>query len=246
MFQGKIMLFSDGAAKGNPGPGGWGSIICWPEGKVLELGGSENNATNNQMELKGAIEGLSNLGGSSAEVHIFTDSTYVINGINGWIYGWMARGWTTMDGKPVANRELWQELHELTGKRKKISKIFWHYLRGHAGIPGNERVDDIAQGFAAGKEVDLFKGALKDYGVSIMTLPSTFEVPEKGDFHQKNSKPKKAYSYLSLIDGKIEIHPDWKVCEARVKGRPYAKFKKAMSKEEEAAIVAEWSRDSVP
>ena len=143
MSERQIVVFTDGASKGNPGPGGWGVIIVWPDGRVTELGGGSAQTTNNKMELTGAIEALSRLRGTSGPVSIYTDSTYVIQGIRGWVHGWKRRGWKTAAGRDVLNRELWERLDDLATSRGPRA-IAWHYVRGHVGIPGNERVDEIA------------------------------------------------------------------------------------------------------
>ncbi|MES1253980.1 MAG: ribonuclease HI, partial [Acidobacteriota bacterium] len=141
-----IIVFTDGAAKGNPGPGGWGVVIVSPAGHVVELGGGAGLTTNNKMELTGAIEALQRLNGTMGAVAIYTDSTYVIQGISKWIWGWRRRGWKTADGGDVQNRELWERLAREVDARG-ANTIAWHYVRGHSGIPGNERVDEIANAF---------------------------------------------------------------------------------------------------
>src|SRR5215510_14931822 len=126
-----IVVFTDGAAKGNPGPGGWGAIVVTPEGVVTELGGRAAEATtNNKMELTGAIEALVALRAVPGPVAIYTDSTYLIQGIRGWIFGWRKRGWKTAAGGDVLNRDLWEQLDELVRARGK-NGITWHYVRGH-------------------------------------------------------------------------------------------------------------------
>src|SRR5262245_15129287 len=158
-----IVVFTDGAAKGNPGPGAWGAIIVTPDGDVTELGGrAAGRTTNNQMELTGAIMALAQLRDVPGALAIYTDSTYAIQGIRGWIFGWRKRGWKTAAGGDVLNRNLWEQLDELVRARGKWG-IEWHYVRGHAGIPGNERVDEIADGLAQGREIALYRGPLVGY-----------------------------------------------------------------------------------
>ena len=130
-------VFTDGAAKGNPGPGGWAAIVV-AAGRVRELGGGSRHTTNNRMELTGPIEALSHLKETPGRVTVHTDSTYVIRGIREWIPSWQRRGWRTMEGKDVLNRELWERLWTLTQNHE--GGVEWHYVRGHVGIPGNERV----------------------------------------------------------------------------------------------------------
>ena len=238
-----IVVFTDGAAKGNPGPGGWGVVIVTPDGVVTELGGrAAGTTTNNKMELTGAIEALTELGGVPGALAIYTDSTYVIQGIRGWIHGWRKRGWKTATGGEVLNRDLWEELDRLVAARGR-GGIEWHYARGHAGIPGNERVDEIADGLAQGREVTLYRGPLVGYPLPILDLPSDTAVPARTSSAGGRGTPAKPYSYLSVVDGQLARHATWAECERRVKGRPGARFKKAMSQGDEAAILRDWGVD---
>ena len=174
-----IVVFTDGAAKGNPGPGGWGVVIVTPAGEVTELGGrAAGTTTNNQMELTGAIEALTELRGVPGPLAIYTDSTYVIQGIRAWIHGWRKRGWKTATGGDVLNRDLWEQLDALVAARGR-SDVEWHYVRGHAGIPGNERVDEIADGLAHGRAITLYRGPLLGYPLPILDLPSETSVPTR-------------------------------------------------------------------
>jgi ribonuclease HI len=134
----EVTIYTDGACKGNPGPGGWG---CWlsASGKERELFGGAAQTTNNRMELTAVIKGLSVLT-RRCTVAIYTDSEYVRNGIMTWIHGWKRRGWKTADGKAVKNVELWQQLETLANAHD----VKWHWVRGHAGDPGNERADMLA------------------------------------------------------------------------------------------------------
>jgi len=135
----RIEIYTDGACSGNPGPGGWGAILRY-NGVEKELKGGEADTTNNRMELKAATEALNALKGP-CEVELYTDSNYVRDGISGWIHGWKRNGWKTAANKPVKNAELWQALDEAT-KRHKIN---WHWVKGHAGHPENERADALAR-----------------------------------------------------------------------------------------------------
>jgi ribonuclease HI len=237
-----IVVFTDGAAKGNPGPGGWGAIIVTPDGTVTELGGrAPGTTTNNRMELTGAIRALAAVRGVPGALAIYTDSTYVIQGINAWIFGWRQRGWKTATGADVLNRDLWEALDELVRGRGK-GTIAWHYVRGHVGIPGNERVDEIADGMAEGKEVTLYQGSLTGYPHAILDLPDQTGVPPRSPSSKSTGSRAKGtpYSYLSVVDGELARHATWAECERRVKGRAGARFKKAMSREDEAAILREW------
>ncbi len=134
-----VEIFSDGACSGNPGPGGWGTILRWEE-KVRELSGFEPQTTNNRMELMAAIAGLEALK-RPCRVKLTTDSEYLKKGITEWIEGWVRRGWKNSQKKDVANRDLWERLLELTRRHQ----VRWHWVRGHAGHAENERCDELAR-----------------------------------------------------------------------------------------------------
>jgi ribonuclease HI len=190
------------------------------------------------MELAGAIHGLKKVAKIDAPVWLYTDSVYVIRGITQWIWGWRRRGWKTAEGEDVANRELWQELSLVVESRPKTAPIDWRFVKGHSGVPGNERVDQIAVAFTKGTRIDLYKGPLISYPVPIFDLPASHALPEPKD---KDAKVKAAaYSYVSVIDGVPMRHKTWPECEARVKGRSGAKFKKTTSAENEQEILAGW------
>ncbi|SMF60291.1 ribonuclease HI [Pseudobacteriovorax antillogorgiicola] len=233
-----ILIFTDGACKGNPGPGGWGAVIAKPDGHVFELGRGHKNVTNNQMEMTAIVEALHALGQDPGDVAILTDSTYVIQGITQWIWGWMRNGWKTASGNDVSNKELWQSLLTAVQGREKIGKISWHYVRGHRGIEGNERVDHIASELALGHKVDLYDGTLLRYDHDIHNIPEDTSLPERKE--KPSGAKKKAYSYLSYVNGELKIHKTWAECEARVRGRSGAKFKKAMSASDEQQIKEDW------
>ncbi len=135
----EVDLFTDGACSGNPGPGGWGAILRY--GAVeKELSGAEGLTTNNRMEMMAAIQGLEALK-RPCRVRIHTDSMYLRDGITKWIHGWKAKGWRTADKKPVKNVDLWQRLEAATAPHD----VSWHWVRGHAGHPENERADALAR-----------------------------------------------------------------------------------------------------
>lgn len=151
-MQNKIQIYTDGAARGNPGPAGWG-VLMYIDEKTVELGGRLGHSTNNIMELTAPIEALKYLEkfNLTSEVEIFSDSKYVINGVNEWVHNWIKNGWKTAAKKPVLNQELWQALHLLNQKFKPK----WHYVAGHSGHKENDRVDEIATSFADGEPVEL-------------------------------------------------------------------------------------------
>jgi ribonuclease HI len=142
-----IQIYTDGACRGNPGPGGWGALITTAAGDQ-ELSGAENATTNNRMELTAAIMALREVPAGST-VDLYTDSKYVMDGLNEWRPAWKKRGWKTADKKPVKNQDLWQELDEANARHT----VRWHWVKGHAGNDGNERVDRLAN-----KAIDILLG----------------------------------------------------------------------------------------
>ncbi|MGD8999594.1 MAG: ribonuclease HI [Granulosicoccaceae bacterium] len=134
----KVEIFTDGACRGNPGPGGWGVLMRYGKHEK-SLKGAERDTTNNRMELMAAIMGLESLKRGCA-VSVTTDSQYVRNGITKWMHNWKKRNWKTADRKPVKNQDLWQRLDKATHEHE----IEWHWVRGHTGHPENERADELA------------------------------------------------------------------------------------------------------
>jgi ribonuclease HI len=133
-----VDIYTDGACRGNPGPGGWAALLLFAE-QERELSGAQALTTNNRMELTAVIRALQALK-RPVEARVFTDSEYVRRGVTEWLSAWKARGWRTADRKPVKNQDLWQELDPLAAAQR----IEWHWVKGHSGNPGNERVDRLA------------------------------------------------------------------------------------------------------
>jgi ribonuclease HI len=136
-----VVIYTDGACKGNPGPGGWGVLMRSPDGTEKELCGGEMGTTNNRMEMMAVIEALAALK-RPCKVTLHIDSQYVLKGMTEWLAGWKAKGWKTSAKQPVKNVDLWQRLDELVAKAGHT--IDWHWVKGHAGDPGNERADALA------------------------------------------------------------------------------------------------------
>ncbi|WP_298984894.1 ribonuclease HI [uncultured Roseibium sp.] len=136
----RVTIYTDGACSGNPGPGGWGAILRFG-GHERELQGGETETTNNRMELMAAIEALNTLKRPCA-VDLYTDSTYVRSGIREWLEGWKRKNWRTAANKPVKNADLWQALDTA----RERHDVTWHWVKGHAGHPDNERADELARG----------------------------------------------------------------------------------------------------
>ncbi|PTS90831.1 MULTISPECIES: ribonuclease HI [unclassified Caulobacter] len=134
----KVTVFTDGACKGNPGPGGWGAILMYGD-KSKEICGGEGHTTNNRMELMGAIMALEALT-KPCKVELHTDSQYVMKGVTQWIHGWKDRGWRTADKSPVKNDDLWKRLDTARNRHE----VDWRWVKGHAGHPLNERADELA------------------------------------------------------------------------------------------------------
>jgi len=136
-----IELWTDGACKGNPGPGGWGAILLIPDQAPTELSGYDAATTNNRMELTAVIEGLKQVPDRSGVVTVHTDSQLVVKGMTEWIAGWQRKQWRKSDGEPVLNAELWRAL---LAESQRLGQVRWQWVRGHSGVPLNERADQLA------------------------------------------------------------------------------------------------------
>ncbi|MBO1348794.1 MAG: ribonuclease HI [Hormoscilla sp. GUM202] len=149
-------LYTDGACIGNPGPGGWGVLVNFNDDSIHEMGGAQEQTTNNRMELQAAIAALRLVTstGQTEPVTLYTDSEYVRKGITSWIASWKRNGWRTSQGKPVLNQDLWEMLAKLNSQQVK-----WKHVKGHSGNPGNERCDAIARAFASGQQPSLQQAA---------------------------------------------------------------------------------------
>jgi ribonuclease HI len=229
------MIFTDGAAKGNPGPGGYGAVLLL-EGKVLEIGEGKQMTTNNEMELRAVVEALKRVPTISGKVKLYTDSKYVVEGATGWTFGWLKNGWKTKSGSDVSHKELWQELVDLL----KNVKVDWQKVPGHVGIIGNERADAIASDLGENKNVVLYDGPRKNYKYEIENVEYDKQTALDRSVARKR-QAQKAYSYVSKVDGVVKTHSSWTECEARVKGMKGVRFKKAISAEEEKAIIQDFS-----
>ncbi len=236
-----IIIFTDGAARGNPGPGGWGSIVSIGE-KVTEFGGGESNTTNNRMELTAVIEAFNfvykslrlNLGAKPApKMVIYTDSSYVLNGATIWVHDWQRNNWKTKTKKAVLNQDLWKKLSNLLQRLQTE----WKLVKGHTGTAGNERCDVIATSFADGMKPKLYSGSLEKYSIDLKSISAT----KAKSYKPKAKSSGKPYSYVSSVNGIVKTHATWAECEKRVKGVSGAKFKKSFSKDDEQAIIKLWS-----
>ena len=239
-----ILIFTDGSSRGNPGPGGWGAVVVANE-RVVELGGGEAHTTNNRMEMLAVISAIDFLIeyeflSLNFKCVVHTDSAYVINGITKWVAGWKARGWLTLQKEEVLNRDLWEKLSYLLEDMPGDEKIEWKLLKGHVGVPGNERCDEIATAFAQKKEVKLYDGPLAKYSIDIKSIAHDDEKSSARSESKKRSN-QKAFSYVSRVGGKIFVDKTWQECEKRVKGVSGVKFKKAFNKADESQVIAEFT-----
>ena len=223
------IIFTDGSARGNPGPGGWGAIIATDD-TVVELGGGEEYTTNNRMEISAVLSALESIP-HEREVTICTDSAYVLNGSTRWVFGWNKNNWKTSQKDDVLNRDLWERM--LDAIAHKV--IHWKLLKGHSGIPANERCDVIATSYADKKPVVLYNGSRTRYGVDL-------SISKTGDTEKKSKSRTTAYSYVSMVHDKVMVHKTWEECKERVHGASGARYKKSTSPADEAEIIKEFTQ----
>lgn len=230
----EVYIFTDGSSLGNPGHGGWGAVIV-ADGRVRELGDGEKHTTNNRMELSAVIGALVHLGETKKNIRLHTDSSYVISGITSWVHKWQKNRWKNSEKEDVKNRDLWEVLIKVSEGKQ----IEWKHVAGHVGVSGNERADKIATSFAGGKKESLYDGNFSGYPIKNILDISPDAFQKKARTKTKAHSKAKAYSYLSLVGGKVAYYKTWAECEHFVKGKP-AKFKKALTKEDEGKILKEW------
>ncbi|MBA3733356.1 ribonuclease HI [Patescibacteria group bacterium] len=223
-----ITIFTDGAARGNPGPGGWGGVVL-SDDTVFELGGREEHTTNNRMELTAAIKALESVP-QEREITVYTDSAYVVSGITRWVIGWRKNKWVTSKKEEVLNKDLWEKLIDAVSYKT----VSWKLIKGHSGTSGNERCDVIATSFADRIPPVLYNGSRERYGVNVNII-------EVSSSTSKSKSKSKAYSYVSRVDGVILTNKTWDECKARVNGVSGAKYKKSVSPADEEEIIREFS-----
>jgi len=244
MKSAEVIIYCDGACSGNPGPGGWASIVV-VEDRVVELAGEDRATTNNRMEMTAILEALSYCTKNYAQgdikhIRVYTDSVYVIRGITEWIFGWKKRGWKNSANDDVSNQDIWVPLDQVVSdvKNKLCCEISWNFVKGHSGVEGNERCDKIAVAYSKNEYIDLYKGEVRDYIFDVHALPKIKAVPEMKKKSGSSSAGAAAW-YLSYVNGVLLKHATWRECEAVVKGRP-AKYKKVSSATEEEAVKKAW------
>jgi ribonuclease HI len=231
----QIISFTDGASSGNPGPAGWGAVISVTEQpdrgsdgalpEVKEIGGPIKEGTNNEAELTAAINVLRFAESNSVDtVTIYTDSSYLIDGATSWVYGWQKNGWQTRSGDPVKNQDLWQQILTL----QQSLSVSYEKVAGHAGVPANERADDIATDFAAREEPSLYAGKKVQYDTSLQAQVA--QIPN-------------GPVYLSLVDGVAKQHSSWQDCKQRVDGVD-AQYRKAKTKQERQDVLSGWGKNT--
>lgn len=227
-----------------------------------ELGGREAETTNNRMEIMAAIKGLELMQGfyspeHEMEIHLHSDSAYMLQGIEKWIHGWKKNNWITSTKEAVKNEDLWRALDSVIETlHKEGVEVVWHKVKGHAGHVGNERCDEIATSFADNDKeamASLYDGPISGYDLASDILNKNIlgggsatgqgaTSTSSGKSKSKSSnKGKPAYSYVSYVDGDLRIDKTWAECESRVKGKSGAKFKKALSASDEAEISKEFT-----
>jgi ribonuclease HI len=225
LMQNEWWIVTDGACSGNPGPGGYGLILRSPADRVTEAGGAEVHTTNNRMELLALIDGLERVEKEiedGGRIHFVTDSSYVLNGTLKFLPAWRKRDFVTTEGKPVANREMWERMARILDLlRERAVVIRSTLVPGHAAIEINERADVIAVTFRDRRSLGLFSGNIKDYPVSFSLRPF-------------------GALYLSFVDGQLMRHATWDACQKATHGKKGAKFKKVASKNEELETLRSW------
>lgn len=249
MISDSITIFTDGSSRGNPGPGGYAAVVILPEqnnnggnpkeAEVIEIGGREEYTTNNRMELIAVIKALQQIQDSRFKIQVFSDSSYVINGITKWVFGWQKNNWITSTKTPVENRDLWENLIETTAGKN----IKWGKVGGHIGIAGNERCDEIATTFADGLLPKLYVGSFAEYPIkNILNVYDISYKKQESKISSSMHSKAKAYSYVSMVEGKILTHKTWAECEHLVKGKSGARYKKALTAQDEKEIIKSFSK----
>ena len=237
-----LIIFTDGSSKGNPGPGGFGAVsIDTINNIVVEYGSGRKLTTNNEMELMALIKALQGSIGYKGNVHIYADSQYVYNGATKWIYGWRSNGWVKKDGEAISHEKLWRTLSDIIDKYRGNKCTFvWHHVPSHIGIAGNERVDTIATAFADGAKVKLYNGSLQKYKYQeVLDIPSDEILIRARKEKRARSSGGSAF-YISVVNGKLEKHTIWALCEKRVCGVKGAKYRKVASDEEMSRVLKQW------
>ena len=229
MSSNAFLIVSDGACSGNPGPGGWGLIFVTPDDEVIEYGDHDPATTNNRMELMGYYRGLQEVykrAGAFPQVktiRAISDSKYVLDGAQSYVYSWSKNGWKTQAKADVKNQDLWEKILKGQTLLKDLGfQIKFELVKGHSGHSANDRVDQIAVAFSKQVSETLYQGPLSKYEVSL-----------------EASAPFKL-TYLSLVDGKLSRHATWDACKHQVDGKKGAKYKKVTNALQEQETLRAW------
>lgn len=237
-------IYTDGSSLGNPGKGGWASLIIkinneTKEKFCIELAGFEENTTNNKMEMMSVLKAIDFIGKDlKNKITIFSDSAYVVNGVKSWLPGWIHRDWVTSTGEAVKNRDLWEQFQEFCafyGSSLKFEKI-----AAHSGHIENERCDFIARSVANDQDIKIsLKKTWTKFDDYYSDLKSGLITVSKGS-KSSSSKRKRALCYVSLVDGDVYVDTEWSDCQKRMKGHKGCLFKKVMTECERDTVQAEY------
>ncbi len=223
-----MYIYTDGAARGNPGPAGYGYVcIDTKHDTAIEGGGRFSFATNNQMELTAVLEALRLIGDTHETVALYTDSKYVIQGMKQWVHAWQRNGWQTSQKEPVLNSNLWKDIVKLAAGKT----IEWLYVPGHAGVPLNERVDTIATHYADQVHETLYNGSYTAY-----TYKHTDTV--QSSIQEKKKKTSSAGYYVVVKNREVTRYETWEACKRAVHGIKGVKYKKVENEIQEKAFLA--------
>ena len=224
-----FLIVSDGACSGNPGPGGWGLIVVTPDENVREFGGHEPESTNNRMELMGFYRGMQEVYKARDAfpkvrvLHAISDSKYVLDGAKNYLPNWVKNGWKTSTGGEVKNQDMWEKVLKGQMLLKECGFRFeYELVKGHSGNEANERCDQIAVKYSHEEPIELFKGPVSNYSVSL-TTGKAFEPV-----------------YLSFLEGKLRKHKTWDECKTLVEGKKGARYKKVTNALQERETLALW------
>jgi ribonuclease HI len=188
--------------------------------------------------LLAAIEALKRAPKDDRVIEFYADSVYVLRGASQWIHGWSKRNWQTAEGKPVLNQPLWQELQGILQANSLGKRIKWKYVRGHQGIAGNERCDELSVLFSKGEIPDLVSASPLSYPYEVWQIPDDTSIPEMKALGTE--KKKAPMGYLSAVGTVLTLHANWDSCQKATSGQPRARFKKIMSPQELSEVIQQW------
>jgi len=249
----EIIIYTDGAARGNPGPGGYGLVLIdMHADEIVEKGEGYEHTTNNAMELLAVLRTLEIIffkkdrdrTYTQIPVHLYTDSRYVHQGITSWMHGWARNGWRKKDGEIIGNKELWQKVHTLAQDLADVPITYVH-VPGHAGIPGNERADTIATAYAdIDDNFSPYRGSSSEYtDYALLIQPPREEeltVMRASKKEQKKKTTGRPLGYLSYVEGSVYFDTTWNECKERVHGKKGVSFRKVMTESDIRDLLNTW------